>query len=698
MPAKSDTKKRRTVVAEDLLKYHLVADPQISPDGTTVLFNKRHVGDKNDYVSNLWTVDAQDVPAATQPSRVAAGGEPRQFTSGGKDGHGRWSPDGKTVAFISGRDKPKPQIYTIPADGGEAKKLTNFPEGSLADFKWSPDGTMLAVKFREAEPEWTTEAKKKREETGGSTPARVIDEMYYRLDGDGYFNAQRHALYIVDVATGEHRLLYDKDRIGWFNYDWSPDSKELLVSGNTSREPFIKYWKWSIARVKVKSGKVTRLDKLPEGVKSVVAWSPDGKSIAYAGRAGREHWGVRNTHLFVCDPDGGNLRNLTDNVDYCLSAITLSDSAEAVFEENIAWSPDSSRLYMQIGWHGETHLASVPADGGGEFTFHTKGRITGQFGNLSADGSAIAMTVADILHLAEVAVGRISDPVAASVRVAKTFKPKKLTRFNQPLLDELELSQPEPTWIESAAGTKIHVWVMKPPGFKAGKKYPAILEIHGGPHCQYGEAYFHEFQTFAAAGYVVVFSNPRGSKGYGEEHCFAIKGNWGAADWEDVQAVTKHMRELPFVDTKRMGVCGGSYGGYMTNWAIGHTDEFAAAVTDRCVSNLVSMVGSSDIALVPGEYWDGNSWDNTAGIWAQSPMKYFGNVKTPTLVIHSEGDLRCNVEQSEQVFTALKLRGIPTRFVRYPFTTSHGLSRKGPPDLRLHRLGEYLGWWERWLR
>jgi len=203
--------------------------------------------------------------------------------------------------------------------------------------------------------------------------------------------------------------------------------------------------------------------------------------------------------------------------------------------------------------------------------------------------------------------------------------------------------------------------------------------------------------VLAAAGYVVVYSNPRGSKGYGDAHCAAIKGNWGQADWRDMQAVIAFMKALPFVDTARMGVMGGSYGGYMTNWIIAHTDEFAAAITDRCVSNLVSMVGSSDLPLVPGEYWRGNSWDDTEAIWDQSPLKHFGKVKTPTLIIHSEGDLRCNVEQAEQVFATLKLRKVPTRFVRYPSSTSHGLSRSGPPDLRMHRLRQILDWWKNYL-
>lgn len=674
---------KRRITPDDLLKFHLVSDPQISPDGTRVLFSKRHVGDKNNYVTNLWVAPVE-------------GGQPRQFTAGGKDGHGRWSPDGETIAFIAGRDEGKPQVYLMPADGGEAVKLTSFPEGNIAGFKWSPDGRQLAVKFREAEPEWTEEAKKQREENGGSTPARVIDQMYYRLDGDGYFNDRRFALYVVDADSGAHRLLFDRDTAGWFSYDWSPDSREIVLSANTAKEPFLKYWKYDLVVVRVKSGKARKLKELPDGVKTAVAWSPDGKHIAFTGREGREHWGVRNSHLFVCDPDGKKLRNLTGHTDYCLSAITLSDTAEAAFDEKIAWSPDGKRLLMNFGWHGGLHVASVPA-GGGDVTFHTTGRKSVAMGNLSADGKRVAVTLGDTLNLAEVGCGEFPDKTAGNRGASGSLKLKKLTAFNRPLFKQRELAAPEPHWIESASGTKVHVWVMKPPGFQPKHKYPAILEIHGGPHCQYGETFFHEMQVFAAAGHVVFFSNPRGSKGYGEEHCFAIRGNWGAADWEDIQAVTRFMREQPFVDTKRMGVCGGSYGGYMTNWVVGHTDEFAAAVTDRCVSNLVSMVGSSDLPLVPGEYWDGNSWDDTENIWGQSPLKYFGNVKTPTLVIHSEGDLRCNVEQSEQVFTALKLRGIPTRFVRYPFSTSHGLSRKGPPDLRLHRLGQYLAWWEQWL-
>jgi dipeptidyl aminopeptidase/acylaminoacyl peptidase len=672
---------KRPIAADDLLHLRAVSDPQISPDGTTILFVEKHVGEKNDYETNLWLVAADGL----NPKSEA---EPRQFTSGKRDSHGRWSPDGQKIAFLSGRDKDKPQIFLIAATGGEATPLTKFPEGTIKSFRWSPDGHMLAVAFRETHAERTSDAKKEREKTGASVPPYVIDDFHYRLDGDGYCGAQRFQLHIVDVATGAHRLLRPEHAAS-FDFDWAPDSAELVMAVNVNREPLLVWWKDDLLRVDVQSGKSQKIADLPVGPKQAVRRSPDGRLIAFAGREGKESWGVHNVRLYLYDLKSKQIRDLSGSEDFCLAAATLSDTADAAFNAHIEWSPDSRRIFTHIGWHGESHVASIPASGG-RLTFHTKGRLSISMGNLSADGKRAALVIADARTPSEIAVGSFAGE-------AGPLNSKILTRFNQTFLDDVEISEPEPHWIDSADGTKVHVWVIKPIGFKAGRKYPAVLEIHGGPHAQYGETFFHEFQVLAAAGYVVVYSNPRGSKGYGESHCAAIKGNWGQADWRDMQAVIRFMKGLPFVDSARRGVMGGSYGGYMTNWAIAHTDEFAAAITDRCVSNLVSMVGSSDLPLVPGEYWEGNSWDETEALWEQSPLKHFGNVKTPTLIIHSEGDLRCNVEQAEQVFVALKLRKVPTRFVRYPSTTSHGLSRSGPPDLRLHRLSQILEWWKRYL-
>lgn len=661
---------------EDMLRFTLVGSPQISPDGESIVFVHKQVGKKNEYVTNLWLVG------------VAGGGEPRQFTSGEKDSHPRWSHDGSRIAFISARDKTKPQIYTIEANGGEAVALTDFPEGSIESFKWSGNGKWLAVEFRAQDPQWTEESKKKRKESGESIPPRVLDHYWYRLDGDGYFNAQRYALYVIDTKTGKHRQVYAKDALGYFPYDFSPDSKKIVIATNRDQRALLKPWNSDLFILNIASGKASKLRNLPRGPKAAVCWSPDGQSIAYAGRISEDsEYSVENLEVFVCNARGGSARSLTANEDYCLMAITLTDTSDAAFSANIQWSHDSKRIYMKLGWHGESHVASVPAKGG-KITFHTSGATDHDVGNLSADGSRIALAATTATSLGEIYVGTIG---------GKTTRTKQLTNFNGSLLSKVHPASISSHWVKSTDGAKVQVWIMKPPDFKASRKYPAVLEIHGGPHAQYGVGFFHEFQSLAAAGYVVFFSNPRGSKGYGRDHCAAIKGSWGGADWEDIQAVTKFIQTRSYVNKKRMGVMGGSYGGYMTNWVIGHCHDFAGAITDRCVSNLVSMFGSSDFIDREDDYWPGNAWDRPEARWAQSPIKYFGEVKTPTLIIHSEGDLRCNIEQSDQVFTALWVKKVPTRYVRYPNTTSHGLSRGGPPDLRIHRLRQILSWWKRWL-
>lgn len=694
MPASSPGKKsttrkstsrkaaRRLITADDLLAFRWLSDPQISPDGQHVLFVQKTVAEGNAYAQNLWMVSA-DAKAKTRWA------QPRPFTNGGRDRHPRWSPKGSTIAFISARCKECPQIALIPADGGEARDLTSFPEGSIRDFKWSPDGAMLAVSFREQDPDWTTAAKKRREENGLTDPPRVLDDWFSRYDGDGYFNAQRYHLYIVDVATGKSRLIETRDSTGFFSYDFSPDSRQLAVTRNRDRLAHVRSWKDEIVRINITTGKITPIRNMPEGPKGSVSWSPDGKTIAYAGRIGMDDsYSTENLELFICDPVKGSPRSLTGKEDYCMMAVSISDTSEAEFAPKLRWSSDSRRIFLQIGWHGETHLASVSRKGG-KIAFHTRGSAAYQLGNLSKDGKRIAIVRGTTTALDEIAV---ADIAGAKRNITH------LTNVNGPLLKQLKLAGIKSHWVPTADGTKVQTWVMMPPGAGATRKYPGILEVHGGPHGQYGIGFFHEFQMLAAQGYVVVFSNPRGSKGYGREHTAAIRGSWGGADWVDIQAVHAFMKEHRNIENSRIGIMGGSYGGYMTNWAIGHTDEFRAAITDRCVSNLVSKFGNSDYMALPDHYWEGNAWDRPEARWNASPIKYFKGVKTPTLIIHSEGDLRCNIEQGEEVFTALKLQNVPARMVRYPRSTSHGMSRGGPPDMRLHRLAQITQWWERWMK
>ncbi|MCA9117639.1 MAG: S9 family peptidase [Planctomycetaceae bacterium] len=679
------SRKRPGIQPDDLRQLVGVSNPQISPDGRQIVFVRSHCEAEGGRVwKQLWLVSTD-------------GGPPRQFTSGERDGSPRWSPDGTRIAFVRAEQKSAPQLMLISAAGGEAVQLTHLPAGAIGGFRWSPEGSRLAVAFRPTEEWQTEEAAAERKKNHQSTPPREIDDLYWRLDGDGEFGSARFELGLIDAATGEYSSLFQKDTCGRFSFDWAPDGTELVVSANTAADALLNPWKAQLYRVPVSGGRARQIKGPPTGVKSTVRWSPDGEWIAWAGRSGREVWGVQNMELWVCRPDGSDVRHLTGEEDYCLASTTISDSAEATFESRLMWSHDSRHILLNFGWYGETQLSSISIEPGSQVQFHTAGRQTVSYGNLADEGRLLAVTVDSMEHPPEIAVAQLPGGDLSK----KKNQPAELTRltsFNTPLVSEQRQTVPvEPFEVRSASGTAVHGWVLRPPGAAKSAKLPAILTIHGGPHAQYGEAFFHEFQTFAAAGYVVVLANPRGSKGYGESHCTAIRGSWGGADWEDMQAIIEWMQQQPGIDSGRMGVTGGSYGGYLTNWIIGHTDAFAAAITDRCVSNLVSMTGSSDLPLVPGSYWEGNSWDQAETLWEQSPLKYFGAVTTPTLVIHSEGDLRCAVEQSEQVFAALKLRGIPTRMVRYPRETSHGMSRMGPPDLRIHRLREYLSWFDRYL-
>jgi dipeptidyl aminopeptidase/acylaminoacyl peptidase len=380
-------------------------------------------------------------------------------------------------------------------------------------------------------------------------------------------------------------------------------------------------------------------------------------------------------------------------VDADFEVLTLSDTNAGHTSDGggsglLSWSPDGKFLYVSLGWRGEVQLAKIDAETG-EMTVLTQGRHCCVAGGSTLDRKWFSGYVGDPIRLNEVC---LIDGESGEVRV--------LTQFNHWVNQEVELSSPEEVEIETTDGLTVHAWVMSPIGWKGKKEQPAVLEIHGGPHAQYGWAFFHEFQVLASQGYWVVFSNPRGSKGYGQAWCEAIQSNWGEKDWQDIEAVAQWMTKHPGMDCKRLGVMGGSYGGWMTNWVIGHTAMFRAAITDRCVSNMVSFAGNSDFPMNDGEYFGGvafGSLERIAPLWRQSPLAYFEGVTTPTLIIHSEGDLRCNIEQSEQVFCALQSQGVESRFVRYPVSTSHGMSRGGPPDLRIHRLTEITKWWKKHL-
>jgi len=667
--------RKKPITPEDLERIVVPSQPRISPDSTTVLYTRRHAGPKNTRVTNLWAVPV-------------SGGAPRIMTSGDKDNHGRWSPDGSQIAFISGRDSGRSQIRLLPTGGGESRALTDLQEGSIGQFKWSPDGSQIAFTWRAADPEWTEAAKKEREESGASTPPRVITTGWYRLDGDGYFLQRRYVLKVIDIATGATRTIWDKDGIGFFSFDWSADGKTMALTTVRGKRAFMHYDKTELVLLDVKSGRANTLDWLPHGPKDTVTWSPDGTWLAWSGREGTDStYSTENLELWICNPrKKGSARCLSGKTDFCLMAATLGDTAEVSFAASIQWTPDSKSILARIGTEGTQQVYRFKRRGGAPEPL-SSGRAIHDPGNLSRDGHLLALMIDT----------PTSPPDVHVLDVHGGGKPRRLTDENADLRKTRTFAKPASFWVTSEDGTRVQTWMLTPPGAKSTRRRPTVLQIHGGPHAQYGYSFFHEFQCQAAKGWVVVYSNPRGSKGYGRDHCAAIRGDWGVNDWTDVKGVIAWMKGRPEVDTRRMAIMGGSYGGYMTNWAMGHTNDFACAITDRCVSNLVSMEGNSDFLSKPDAYFPGNAWDRPEDLWKCSPIRLANKWKTPTLVIHSEGDLRCNVEQAEQVWAALQLRNIPSRFVRYPECTSHGFSRGGPTDLRIHRLHEILSWLDRYI-
>lgn len=665
---------KQLIRAQDLTKLKIVSDPQISPDGKRVLYTVKVADEgKNKYWQHLWMGDTGD-------------NSTRQFTSGEvNDSSPRWSCDGKTIAFVRSNEK-QTQVWVVPADGGEARPLTKLPEGGIGELTWSPDGTRLAFTYRPTHPKWTRQAAKKREENGESNPARVVTRARYRLDGSGFQDEPQH-IWVCDVTSGAASQV-TRGRFDEQSPTWSPDGKSLAFISNRSADPDRWLYKVDVWTVRATGGAAKKV-ATTRGSKSTVAWSPDGKWLAYIGEdAGKDLWKPKNERLWIVSPRGTRARCLTTDLDRTVGNVTLGDSREPAATVPV-WSPDSRTIYVPVSDAGSVHLYGVEV-AAGHMTQLTQGAIDLSGVSMDASGTCLALLVADTTHPAEVYVGRLR---------GKKLDSAPLSDANGEWLDSVKVSQPEEFWIEQPDGTRVQGWVMRPPNFLKSKKYPLLLYVHGGPHAQYGNVFFHEFQYHAARGYVVVYSNPRGSNGRDEAFGAAIHRNWGSVDFQDVMALADYAEALPYVDKTRTAIAGGSYGGYMTNWVVGHTNRFKVAVTDRCLSNFVSMAGTTDVPPPPNSYWPGNPWgEDFENGWKTSPLKYVENVRTPILIIHSEGDLRCPIEQSEQWFMALRWLGRKAVFVRYPRETSHGLSRNGPIDMRLDRLGRIARWIDKHLQ
>lgn len=665
--------KKRTITAQDLYQIEIISEVRISPSGKHIIYVQERVNPKTEKkYTNLWLLPVE-------------GGQPYQFTVGDqKDSYPRWSPDGKFIAFLSDRadqDKPK-QIYLIPFSGGEAKAVAKI-EGKINCFSWSPDGKTLLCNIRKTDQE-ILEREQDEDQKELLPVKRHYDRVYYKYDGEGYFPQERWHIWTVDVHSGDARQLTDHPIYDEKDPTWSSDGKSIAYISNRSRDPDLMPEEIDLFVMSIANGSESMIDT-PRGEKSLPSYSPDGKYIAYFGRQGHA-FSYKNLDLWIVPADNSSKAiNLTRPFDVHASPLTINDiGAPEIMPP--AWSNDSHRLYFPISQHGNSSLCSIDIVGK---DFSVIAGQDGVVGSFSFDDQQTEMAYF---------MGKIDDPGQIFLQDLNSGNSHQVSSLNDNLFSDIDLGSIEEVWIKGPDENDIQGWILTPPDFDPAKKYPSILEIHGGPLTQYGKFFMHEFFYLAAAGYVVHFCNPRGGRGYGEEHAKAIWRDWGSADYRDLMAWTDYIENLDYIDSQNMGVTGGSYGGYMTVWIIGHTDRFKAAVTQRCVSNLVSLWGSSDMNWVFQILMnDKPPFEDLENYWDHSPIKYIGNAKTPTLVIHSENDLRCPIEQGEQVFVALKTLGVDAEMVRFP-GEFHGLSRNGRTDRRVVRLQHILHWFDKYLK
>jgi dipeptidyl aminopeptidase/acylaminoacyl peptidase len=650
----------RPMTPQDLTRLRFVSDPQMSPDGQQVAFVVTVLSDdKDQYLSNIWMVRT-------------SGGEPRRFTTGPKrDTMPRWSPDGTRLAFLSEREThAKPQVYAIPATGGEPSQLTRLPNGVM-QLVWSPDGSRLALVARVGGwPEPTTE-----EERQQSKPVRIITTLKYKANGEGFIYDRRPHLFVVSTEGGEPQQVTAGD-FADTQPAWSPDGTQLafVSARHENRDDDNAADLWIMP---AHGGEPRRLTDTAGPLSSPV-FAPDGQSIAYLGHRYPKESG-RNMRLYTVPVAGGTSTCLT----------MALDRTCVPFYSHVAplWSVDGQWLTFAVEDRGDIPIYRVRADA----TTAPEPILTGvrQITGLSAsgDGARLAFAATDPVSPAEVF---LCQPDGAGE--------KPLTDLNRAWKAEVVRSRPEHFRYERD-GYQLDAWVMRPLSCKPIERYPALLNIHGGPHTQYGHNFFDEFQVYAGAGYVVIYTNPRGSQGYGEAFTRAVIGDWGGGDFADVMAgLDEALRRYDCIDPQRLGVLGGSYGGFLTSWTVGHTTRFAAACSERAVNNAYTLFGTSDIGHAFSEAQSGYlPWENMQWYIDHSPLTYAQDIVTPLLIMHSESDLRCPMEQAEQLFVALKKQRKEVVLVRFP-DEDHELSRSGKPRHRLERFRIILDWFGKYLQ
>ena len=653
------------LTASDIFNLQFASDPQISPDGKRIVYARTFADTMTDKrLSNLWIINFD-------------GSEDRALTAGNfTDESPRWSPDGTRIAFVSDRDGT-PQLYVRWMDTGQTAKLSSL-EYAPSNISWSPDGKRIAFgSFVPAAKAKIAGMPSPPEGAKWADPPQIYDRLIYRFNGRGYFKPGFTQLFIIASDGGAPRQLTTGDFphagnvFGGTAPVWTPDGKALIISGNFRPDFEYDPLNTEVYEISVTDGSAKPLTQR-QGPDDAPDISPDGAQIAYIGFDDR-HQGHQTTHLYLMNRDGSHARVLTAKLD------------RDVQEPH--WAPDGKGIYFLYDDQGDTKLAYTTLDGSvKEIAAHLAS------GGSSYSGGA-AFSQARNGNLA-MTFGSPTDPGDIAAATPTERAPRVLTSLNRELFTQKKLGEVEEFWFNSSFDQrKIEGWIVKPPDFDPAKKYPLILEIHGGPFANYGAHFDTIKQIWAAHDYVVVYVNPRGSTSYGEEFANLIHHAYPGDDFSDLNSGVDAVIAKGYIDPNNLFVTGGSGGGVLTCWTIAHTTRFRAAASLYPVINWYSWTLTSDLPAFSTLYWfPGMPWDNVEQYMKRSVISYVNNVKTPTMLMTGEEDWRTPISEAEQYYSALKLLKVESVLVRVP-TEPHGVQRR--PSHQIAKTLYVLDWFEK---